>query len=487
VWLVIGTTPPCAAQYYLRDAETLPDSHLVLGIQRMTSPITYEDVASSGMGKIMLLEIGKRSPYEKNPALLARPASFSGSFWVDAAMPLETLDAIVFISDNEVEFESGSVAKLAYEEVRQYLDDPSAKPQIGAEVEKLLEIPRQMVTKAIGNLAYPRINNANLSLNLKVRAGNWAFHLSGTAQTAFAIRLGPVYGELMDILLTTNFADHTSLDFALRRLEGIGDQIVDPRTGVVSQEALPAIYALNYADLVASVGYGFTPVDGLELGVAARILNRRFAVDRVNVDDTKNLAERWLAGLKSGSTGLTFDIGGIYTPSPRLQIAATLQNLIPTQTLRSSFELDFLRASVAGYRDSTGRPVVNADGDTALAVWRQKVIVEGPAELSLPFWAEAGVVYRASEDLDLAFEVVDIVAQEERFDSYWERLRFGAEYRFRFLDGTLVVPVRMGLAETIPTFGAGIELARTMRLDVGYFPSSRQKNRTLGVQVTVNW
>jgi hypothetical protein len=439
------------------------------------------------MGKTMLLDVGMRSPYEMNPALLAQSSGFAGSFWVEAGSPLETLDAIIFIGEHDGEFQSGSAAKLIYDQILRYIGDPSVKPQVGAVIEQLLDIPRQMVTKAIGDLDNPRINNANLNVNLKARVGNWGFHVSGVAQTSFAIRLGPVYGELMDILLTTNFDDDNSLEYALSRLQALGEQIVDPATGAVQREALPAIYSLNYADLVAAVGYGFTVMGGLDVGVTARILNRRFAVDRISVNETSDLAERWLAGLKSGSTGLTFDVGGIYSIAPQWRVSATLHNLIPMKTLSSSYSLDFLRVHVVRDLDSTGQTIVNAEGDTALVVTRQQITMEGPAELSLPFVANAGVVYRAMENLDFAFEMVDIAAQQSRYDTFLERLRLGAEYRFQFLGGDLVVPVRMGLAEQIPTFGAGIGYRNIVRVDGGFYSSSSQKNRTVGLQLTVNW
>ena len=486
-WFSLGFPSPARAQYFFNRTESLPDSLYSLDVQRVSFPLTFDNAASSGMGKITLLDVGGKSPYENNPALLARASGFAGSFWADARSPLETLDAIVFINENEGEFESGSTARLVDDAIRRYIDNPSVKPEIGAAIERLLEIPRQMVTKAIGDIANPRLNGANINVNLKARAGHWGFHLSGFAQTAFAIRLGPVYGELIDILLTTNFADSSSLDYALARLEGLGDQIVDPVTGTVSREAFPAIYSLNYADLVVSVGYGFTPVEKLEIGVAARILNRRFAVDRINVDETSDLAKRWLAGLKSGSTGLTFDLGGVYRVNSRVQLAATLHNLIPTQTLSSAYSLDFLRVQVLRDQDSLGQTIVDADGDTAVVVRRQKVVVEGPAELSLPFVADAGVVYRAVDDLDFAFQLVDIAAQQGRYRTYLERFRFGAEYRFKFLAGALVVPVRMGLAEMIPTFGMGIGYRDLLRVDGGYFASSIQRNRSIGLQITVNW
>ena len=487
VWLSLVFPSSARAQYFFTGTESLPDSIVTLGVQKALFPLNFDQTTSSGRGKTTLLEVGGWSPYEKNPALLATQRAFTGSFWADVRAPIETLDAIVFIGDSEEEFENGSSAKLVYDAIQRYIADPSVKPAVGAAVERLLEIPRQMVTKVIGDVANPRLNGANLNVNLKARAGHWGFHLSGVAQTAFALRLGPVYGEMLDILLTTDFADSSSLEFALARLRGLGEQIVDPVTGTVSREALPAIYSLNYADLVASVGYGFTPWDRLDVGISARILNRRFSVDRIDVDQTSDLAERWLAGLKSGSTGLTLDLGAVYRVTPRFQLAATLQNLIPTQTLTSSYALDFVRVQVDRARDSTGQTIVNADGDTALTVRRQNVLVNGPAELALPFVADIGAVYRAMDELDFTFELADLTAQQQRYAHYWERLRFGAEYRFTFLGGALVVPVRMGLAEMIPTFGLGIGYRNLFRLDAGYFSSSFQKNRTVGLQLTVSW
>ncbi len=478
------------SQYYFNPGGTitLPDSFAALAVEELSFPIITADIRSAGMGLTSIADTLAWNAALSNPALFARNRGFSGTFSLYGASPINTLDAISFISDNEDEFVNGTTAQEIYTLVESYAGNPALAPEIGQAIQKLLEVPQQMVEKAIGNPDDPNQNGANLAGNVQVRVGQFGASLTAYGQTGFVINLGPVYRELVDILTTTDFTDTTEVVEAITRLQGISELIIDPATGTVNPGALPTLYSVTYADLVGTLGYGVRLNEAFELGLNVKILNRRFSFDRLSVGNASDIAQDFLSGLESGTTGFTLDIGALYRVSPKVELGVSLQNLIPFQTLKSSYDLNTTRTTVSKELDGNGNPVVNSNGDTSLVATLQRVFLTGPAELKLPFYASAGAMVHATDDLDFTFEWVDIAAQQDvRFDSYIDRFRFGAEYRFHFFGDALIVPVRMGLAELLPTFGVGAGFGKILQIDLAYFTSNLRKVRSLGAQVRLSW
>ncbi len=467
---------------------TLPDSVVTLSVEKLSFPVMTTDIRSAGMGLTSIADTLAWNAALLNPALFARNEGFSGTFSIYAASPTKTLDAISFISDNEGEFVSGTTAKEVYKLVQAYSQDPSLAPEIGQALQRLLEVPQQMVEIAIGNPDDPNENGANLAGNLQVRIGQFGASLTAYGQTGFVINMGPVYRQLLDILVTTDFNDTTEVIEAITKLQGISEVIVDPSSGTINPEALPTIYSVTYADLVGTLGYGLQVAEDLELGLNLKVLNRRFSFDRLSVGAAGDIAQDFLTDLEAGTTGFTIDVGALYRFNPKVEAGMTFQNLIPFQTLKSSYEFKTTQTTISKEMDGNGNYIVGSNGDTSLVATRQRILLSGPAELDLPLYISAGLMIHAMNDLDFSFEWADIAAQQDfRYDSTIDRFRFGAEYRFHFFGDALVVPVRMGLAELLPTFGVGASFGEFLQIDLAYFTSNLRKVSSVGAQIRLSW
>jgi len=476
------------AQYFFNGTTQEPDSSAVLPLQKNSFPILTGDIRSAGMGLTSVADTLALNAIQINPALLAGGNGFSGSISAYGASPSTTIDAVSFLTDHEGEFINGSSAEMVYDLLQEYAQNPAVGPQLGAAIQELLRVPQELVEKAIGDPDNPNENGANLAGNVQVRIGSFGASLMGYGQTGFVINLGSVYRELFDIIRTTDFQDTTEVIEAITRLQGITDFVIDPLTGTLSKSALPAIYAVSYADVVGTLGYGFRINDAFDVGFNLKVLNRRFSFDRLSVNNAQDIAQDFLSDLETGTTGVTADLGVMIRPTPRIEIGVSLQNIVPFQTIGSSYDFNTTQTRVVRQLDANGNPVVNGNGDTSLVAFVRNIMVHGPASLDLPFVATTGVAFHALDDLDFTFEWVDMLAhQDVRYDTYADRFRLGTEYRLRIPGNILMIPVRMGLAEGLPTFGVGVSLANILQVDFAYFTSNLRKSRSYGFQARLNW
>jgi hypothetical protein len=166
----------------------------------------------------------------------------------------------------------------------------------------------------------------------------------------------------------------------------------------------------------------------------------------------------------------------------------TLANVIPFRKLSTSYHSDYTTAWLQTLRDSAGNPVVNADGDTALVAYTQFNEVSGPAELNLPFVANAGMLLPLTSDWDVSVELVDIFDKESKYPDYGERVGMGTEYRLRFFGDMFQVSPRLGFAQLNATAGLGLSYAGIVRLDFAYFTSRYiDERKMIAGQLSVAW
>ncbi|MDH4069956.1 MAG: conjugal transfer protein TraF [Ignavibacteria bacterium] len=478
------------SQYYFNPGGSFqrPDSTASLSVEELSFPVLSIDMRSAGMGLTSISDTLADNALQINPALRAGRTGFHGSFVVYGAIPVRTFDAITFLGNSEGEFISGSTAKDLYDVVNAYSNDPSLLPEVSAAIQRLLEVPRTMVEQLVGDPNNPDQNGANLAANFQFQIGQFGGSVMAYGQSGFVIDMGSVYNEFLNVLLTTNFQDTSDVIEAISRLQGITDFIVDPTTGAVSAEAFPTMYAVSFADIVGTLGYGYRVSDQIDLGVNLKVLNRRFSFDRLSYNDAEDIAQNFLSDLETGTTGFTADVGAMLRFHPQVEIGVSLQNIIPFQSLSSSYEFRRTNTTITHERDANGNFILNSSGDTSLVAIVQNVTVNGPAKLTLPFIATTGAVFHALEDLDFAIEWVDMFAQQEkRYEAYFDRIRLGAEYRFHLLGNVLMIPVRMGLSEGVPTFGFGANFGDILMLDLAYFGSNFRKAPAYGAQLRVRW
>jgi hypothetical protein len=357
-----------------------------------------------------------------------------------------------------------------------------------AKLDNFENFVQELLSKVIGDPANPDVHNGMGGINAQMQLGHWGFSITGYGQSGMTIRMGTAFQELMDIYFTTDFSDSSQAADAIDRIEGITDIIIDPVTGQLNPTAIPAIFAVTYADVMATAGYGMTVFDAVDVGASLKVINRRFTVNKMRFADAASLPEGAFRGLDYNVTGVTVDLGGYYRAPSGLAVGLSLANIIPFKKLSTSYQSEFTSLWMRTVTDSAGNPVVNPDGDTAVVAYTQRNDVTGPAELELPFVANAGMMYPLTSDWDVSIEMVDIFAEESRYPTYGERLGFGSEYRLRFFGDKFHVSPRIGFAQLNATAGLGLSYAGIVRLDLAYFTSRYvDERKMIAGQLSVAW
>jgi hypothetical protein len=422
------------------------------------------------------------------PALLAGEDTVRGLANIHFGTPFQTIDAITFISDNAPSIDSAWTIRALQAAVEAFLAGGTATDDIVAKLADVAEFTKGLLENVIGNPENPDVHDGTLGINAQLQLGHWGFSVTGYGHTGLTVRMGPVYQELVDIYLTTDFSDSAQSAEAIERVRGLTDQLVDPVTGQVYAGSLPSMYAVTFADLMATAGYG-TKIFGLvDVGANLKVINRRFTVNRLNSEEAGDITQKLFAGLESGITGVTVDLGGYYRAPSGFAAGLTLENVIPFKSLSKEYTTTYSTVRLANDLDSAGNPIVNGDGDTALVSYTQTNRVSGPIDLEMPFVANAGVSVPLTADWDLAAELLDVFDQQTRFEDYSERISIGTEYRLRFFGDKFHVSPRVGYSQLNPTAGLGLSYAGIVRLDLAYFTSRYVDEREMiAGQLSVAW
>jgi hypothetical protein len=420
--------------------------------------------------------------------MLARDSADRGIANLYLSTPVQTIDAITFITSNAPNLDSAFSLRALQEAVDRYRAGEGVPEEVVAKLDAFAAFVQEALSKLIGDPANPDVHNGLGGINAQMQIGRFGFSLSAYGQSGMTIRMGDAFQELMNIYFTTDFSDSAQVGDAIERIEGITDILVDPVTGEVNTTAIPAIFALTYADVMATAGYGMTLFDLVDVGANVKVINRRFSVNRMSFSDVADFPEGAFRGLSYSVTGVTLDLGGYYRAPSGLALGVTLANVIPFRKLSTSYHSDYTTAWLQTLRDSAGNPVVNADGDTALVAYTQFNEVSGPAELNLPFVANAGMLLPLTSDWDVSVEIVDIFDKESKYPDYGERVGVGTEYRLRFFGDMFQVSPRLGFAQLNATAGLGLSYAGVVRLDFAYFTSRYiDERKMIAGQLSVAW
>jgi hypothetical protein len=476
------------SQYYLRRTVQLPDSTINEPLRRLAIPPMSGDVRALGMGRTRVADGNALSSFLHNPGFLGRTDRIAGSGSLIAIAPLETIDAIVFLSRHSDEFDRAFSLQSLVETFDAYLQGTTIDQQVQEKLERVAAVTRDLLENVIGDPRNPDIHTANLNFIAQMQVGHWGFSLQGYGQSGMGSYVGPIMASLLEISARTDFNDETQKAQALAQLEGLLARVIDPVTGKVALEVLPAFYSVTFADLMATAGYGFLLAESLSVGVQLKVLNRRFSAARIGVDEASDFSQNAFGGLAVGLTGVTFDVGAVYRLPSGLTVGLNLQNLIPMKTLSSGYNFSLESVQFQPDRETDGSYIINSGGDTALVAYSRKNMFSGPSTLALPFLANIGVLFPINEDWDVSFELVDIAQQESSYESYTQRFGFGLEYRLHFLSDNLHVAPRLGLENTEPSLGIGVSYRDIVALNGAYYAGSQiRARRNFALQLTAWW
>jgi len=291
--------------------------------------------------------------------------------------------------------------------------------------------------------------------------------LYGFSQAGFMVQLSPTLEELADIEIPDNL-DHPLLAAkSLAQILGtLATVAVGGGEGFVN-EVFPVAFYLSYIDIVGALGYGFQWKENWMFGANLKVINRRFSVDRVNVEDYDVVLSKAWENIKSDVTGVTCDIGGVYNSSFGTSFGVSLQNLLPIQEIKQSIDTDFREPQIM-YDRENGNYVTNAEGDTALVSAHRNITVNRPFVLKTPFIASVGVSHPLTPDWDVAVDWVDIAEQDSRYRSTTERIRMGTEYRLKFWKDNYIASFRTGFADEHFSVGLGLNISRYFQIDGAY-------------------
>jgi hypothetical protein len=475
-----------AQGFYISREVQRSDTTINEPLRRLALPTAIYDSRASGMGRTRVADERSLSSFRYNPGFLGMSDRFAVTGGILANAPVQTVDAVVFISDNLPELEGAFSLRALQDAVEAYRNGIGFSQQVEDKLAAVSAFAKELFGKVIGDPANPDIHGALFDIGARVQVGHWGFSLYAYGQSGMAAYPGPVLGPLLGVYLRTDFQDSAQAAAAMAEIEALGDLIVDPVTGNISPGALPGFFSLTFTDLVASAGYGMMIADSFSVGANLKVVNRRFSATRITANDAGDLTQNLFADLSKVETGVTIDVGAVYRTSAGLTLGVNIQNLIPLAVLNSGYSAEYNSLSIARDLDPNGNPIVNADGDTALVVSTQKTVIDGPAKLALPLIANVGVSFAVTDDWDAAFELVDVAQQVTSFKNYAQRFGFGMEYRLHLFDDDLQLAPRIGFANVETTFGLGVKIFDLVRLDAAYYTSAIvQARRNISLQLSI--
>ena len=239
-------------------------------------------------------------------------------------------------------------------------------------------------------------------------------------------------------------------------------------SGELSKQIFPVAFYVSYFDVVGAVGYGYPVTESLHVGMNLKVVNRRFTIDRIPVTDYDAILSNVFSDLESSTTGVTADLGGLYTAPFGTEFGLSLQNIIPLQTLDDQISTQFINHSVMYDRDQNDQIIVNAQGDTSMIRVKRPVDLITPFELSLPLIANIGVSHPISEYWQVGLDWADLFENDARYSSTWARLRIGTEYRYPLWPGKLELAGRIGFGDERLSGGLGFIIYDHVYLDGAY-------------------
>jgi len=434
-----------------------------------------ENVKSIGMGKTQVANGKQFNAMLYNPALLSRKNNSFDVLNVSVSMPSTTFEAANYISNHRNNLKVGDFLKEIYDTYNDFATAQTYDDYNNAlrRLRKSLEFPTELSDKVIGDYNDPDVHGVRIVPNIQGQFGNFGFSLYGTGQAGFITFPTNALIQLKDLQIPNDVSDITP-EFLLD-LATIAGEIVDGSNNI-SLTVLPQIFALSYADIVGAVGYGYELNKNFHVGANLKVINRRLSTKFITADNYENVLRESGRELKKNVTGFTMDLGALYKfGKTGTEIGLSIQNIIPVTKISSSINIpanitgyEYMRDQntneiLVGWVDQQGNYTPDPAGDTLLYQTSQMYDFITPFELEAPLLINTGVIHPINKDWDVALDWVDMIAQDDKYESYLERFRIGTEYRL--LNDYFAL--RAGLSDIHFTAGFGINL-RYFQLDAAY-------------------
>jgi hypothetical protein len=427
-----------------------------------------EDVKAIGMGKTQVANGMQFNAMMYNPALLAHERISFDAPNVQASLPWRSFDALAFLRDHSRQFSTGGFLKQIKDGVRQFKNAQTLEQQLEAlrMIQEGLAFPNELQNRIGGTADAPKVHGLSVIPGLQAQIGNWGFAAYGVAQTGFMLQSGQALGSLAKLNIPRSLDDVTP-EMLINLLATV-DPLLD-ENGDLRSESLPEAFAVSYLDLVGAGGYAFQASEELSLGATVKLLNRRFSSKRIAPENYANIYKQLRQDFSKSITGVTMDFGATYdVRSSGTRIGVSVQNVIPVQTIQSNAHVNYTASEIVDFdRDEDGNPIIT-NGQAAVVAGAQRVRVTVPLELEAPLLANIGVLQPLTDSWDVELDWADIAGNDTKYETTIERMRLGTEYRFTLSGNGLVLAVRAGLAEKVPTFGAGVNVFDIFQLDAAY-------------------
>ena len=288
--------------------------------------------------------------------------------------------------------------------------------------------------------------------------------------------------------LPSTLDDIVAITRGIAALSTVLDAVLTPEGEIIVDEAMPKAFAVSYMDIVGTAGYGMQVNADLSVGASLKIVNRRFSTKRVASDTFDDLLGEVRKDFTENITGLTMDLGALYRlPRTGTELGISIQNVLPIRAIRSSMNATYTASGTDYDRDGLGRFILNAAGDTALVGYEQRVTVDAPFELQMPIIVSIGAHHAITPDWNVALDVHDVAKQDQRYDTYLDRVRVGTEYRVHAIADWLGIAGRLGMADRQWTLGLGVNLGRVLQIDGAYAHDSYVQARSYFLQARLGW
>ena len=481
--------------YYINGPlRTLPDATFNEAAIPLFVPVNREDVKAIGMGKTQVANGLTFNAMMYNPALLATPKTSIEAFTVQASIPPQTLDAALYFKDHIGEFRQALSLTKVKDAAKNLSAAGATLAQMLAALQDIqdgMRFPRDLLTTVVGPSENPKTHGFRVIPAVSAQIGNFGFSLFGTVQSGFQVIQSATLDALLKVKIPPNLNDQTQINAAVQAaadLLTILNAVTDPITGTINiKEAYPVTFSVSHIDIVGAAGYGYRLTKNIDLGANIKIINRRFSTKIVQTNNVDDIWSEVRGDFDASATGFTFDLGGRYHFDFGLDAGLSLQNIIPVQKITSTVSGTFVASGYDYDLDNLGRKQINGVGDTAVVPVAQRQTIHQPIDLKLPFIMNAGTRYAITREWDVAFDIADIAAQDERFENYGQRFRLGTEYRLDAIKDVLGIAPRLGYADSRLTFGVGLNLFRFIQIDGAYAVDSFIQERSYFAQLRIGW
>ncbi len=446
----------------------LPDIDYTAESTELYFPDEKEEVKSIGMGKTQVANGKYYNAMMSNPAFLGNKKFSLEALSLQASLPPETFKAATFLNDNINEFKKAISLKEVWDAVKEFKAAGNIQQQLAAlqKIQDGLTFPRDLLNKVVGSSESPTTHGLKIVPGIALQVQNFGFSLYAVGQSGFIVQQNPVVDLLLNVHIPNDLNNAQEVAAAVNSIAGLLQTLIDSN-GDISFEAYPVTYSVSYIDLVAAAGYGFNVMPNFSLGANLKVINRRFSAKRIVTDDFEQILNIFKKDFDANKTGFTMDVGALYNFDFGLSLGLALQNIIPMQTLTSTMNAEITQSGYDYKRDANGKIILNANRDTVIQAVSQNINLFLPFDLKLPLLINLGATYAINKNWDASFELADAANQDDRYESYENRLRLGTEYRLE-TSSKFGAAFRTGLADNHLTLGLGFNIFNIVQIDAAY-------------------